>query len=338
MTNLSKTSLLPHSLSVVVPVYRGEETLKSVVDEIIALRSRFATHTLPIDLKEVVLVHDCGPDSSDKVMRALARDHSIVKTVWLARNSGQHAATLAGMASSSADWIVTIDEDGQHDPSAIPGMLSCALSQKSDLVYGRAINPPPHSARRNLASRITKKVVLPLLTGGKVQYFSSFRLVLGEVGRSLAAFASNDIYLDVALSWVTQSVTTHDVVLRQERRKLSGYSTRSLSSHFVRLILSAGTRPLRIASVLGGGSFVIGLAIAFAVAVGKIWYGFDAVGWASMFSLLLIIGGFILLVLGIIAEYVGLLVRSAIGRPLYVIINDRAKGPLYRNLDKDEDA
>jgi hypothetical protein len=76
---------------------------------------------------------------------------------------------------------------------------------------------------------------------------------------------------------------------------------------------------------------VTGLVIAGAVAVRKLWYGFDVVGWASMFSLLLIIGGFILLVLGIIAEYVGLLVRTAIGRPLYVITNDRADGPLYRD-------
>ena len=331
MTIESTPQLQPHTLSVVVPVYRGEEVLKSVVDELVALKSLFAAQHPPIELKEVVLVHDCGPDRSDEVMRTLAQEYEIVKTVWLARNSGQHAATLAGMASSSADWIVTIDEDGQHDPKAIPGMLEYALIKRADLVYGRSINPPPHSIGRNFASWITKMVISPLLTAGNIAYFSSFRLVLGELGRSLATFASNDVYLDVALSWVTRSSITYDVVLRNELRGKSGYSSRSLSSHFVRLILSAGTRPLRIASILGGASFVSGLAVAGVVAIRKIQYGYEVAGWASMFSFLLIIGGLILLVLGIIAEYVGLLVRTAIGRPLYVIINDRIKGPLHRN-------
>lgn len=327
----SPPHLRPHTLSVVIPVYRGQEVLKSVVDELVALKSSFATQYRPIELNEVILVHDCGPDRSDEVMRTLAQEYAIVKTVWLARNSGQHAATLAGMASTSTDWIVTMDEDGQYDPEAIPGMLEYALAEKADLVYGRATNAPPHSASRNFASWITKMVISPLLSAGDITYFSSFRLVMGELGRSLAAFVSNDVYLDVALSWVTRSSNTYDVVLRNERRRKSGYSLRSLLSHFVRLILSAGTRPLRIASIFGVTSFVSGLAIAGVVAMRKIQHGFEVAGWASMFSLLLIIGGLILLVLGIIAEYVGLLVRTAIGRPLYVIVNDRVRGPLHRD-------
>lgn len=331
MSNASYRSRTAHSLSIVIPVFRGEQTLGSVVDELALFKNSLETSSLGISLHEVILVHDCGADRSDEVMRSLAQKFDFVKNVWLARNSGQHAATLAGMASSVGDWIVTMDEDGQHDPDSLPGMLKCALSTKSDLVYGRAINRLPHSHLRNLASRLTKSFLLPLLIGGEAHYFSSFRLMLGEIGRSLAAFASNDVYLDVALSWVARSTTTHDVILRKEKREFSGYSLRSLTNHFVRLVLSAGTRPLRVASVIGGSSFVAGIVVAVMVAVGKVWYGFNVVGWASMVSLLLTIGGLILFVLGIIAEYVGLLVRTAIGRPLYVIINDRAIGPLYRD-------
>ena len=335
MTDESLSAPKPHSISVVIPVFRAELTLRSVVEELIDLELTLRSNNPSIWLREIILVHDCGPDRSDEVMRQLAREHRIVKNVWLARNSGQHAATLAGMASSNGEWVVTMDEDGQHDPNAIRGLLETALIKKADLVYARSVNGAPHGFLRNVASSITKKVILPALTGGRVHYFSSFRLVLGEASRSIAAFASNDVYLDVALSWVTRSSTTHDVKMRVERRDSSGYSKRTLMSHLVRLVLSAGTRPLRIASVIGGGSFATGLAVAIAVAVRKVMYGFNVVGWASMFGLLLIIGGLILLVLGIVAEYVGLLVRTAIGRPLYVISNDRATGPLYReNIER----
>ncbi len=82
---------------------------------------------LPFRVAEVLLVNDCGPDDSAGVMRRLEREHPWVRTIWLSRNFGQHAATLAGMASSGGDWIVTMDEDGQHDPADIPTLLDVAM-------------------------------------------------------------------------------------------------------------------------------------------------------------------------------------------------------------------
>jgi undecaprenyl-phosphate 4-deoxy-4-formamido-L-arabinose transferase len=87
---------------------------------------------------------------------------------------------------------------------------------------------------------------------------------------------------------------------------------------------------LRIASFFGFSFFFLGLSLAVAVVVAKVFYTFNAAGWASLVSLILVLGGVVLLVLGIIAEYVGVLVRAAIGRPVYVITNDRQSGPLYR--------
>ena len=75
--------------------------------------------------------------------------------VWLSRNYGQHAATLAGMSSSGGDWIVTLDEDGQHDPSYVGAMLDVALAEQASVVYARPVNPAPHggAARHVVAER-----------------------------------------------------------------------------------------------------------------------------------------------------------------------------------------
>jgi polyisoprenyl-phosphate glycosyltransferase len=112
------------TVSVVIPVYSGATTLPGLVAEIEALRELTTPAGRHAVLAEVILVWDNGPDDSDEVIRALAAEHDWVRPVWLSRNFGQHAATMAGMASTGSDWIVTMDEDGQHDPAAIGLLLA----------------------------------------------------------------------------------------------------------------------------------------------------------------------------------------------------------------------
>ena len=112
-------------------------------------------------IAEILLVHDCGPDRSDVVIRELAAASTAIRPVWLSRNFGQHAATLAGMASAGGDWIVTIDEDGQHSPTDIPYFLDTALREQATVVYGEPTNVAPHGWFRNSASKATKWVFSP---------------------------------------------------------------------------------------------------------------------------------------------------------------------------------
>ncbi len=132
-----------HLLSVVIPVYRGERTLRGVVEELLDyVPARVTPNGHAYRVTEIVLVDDGGPDGSPAVIRALAAEHDVVRPVWLSRNFGQHAATLAGMASTGGDWIVTLDEDGQHDPAGIAAMLAVAMRTAKSLVYGKPVNGP----------------------------------------------------------------------------------------------------------------------------------------------------------------------------------------------------
>ena len=108
----------PLNVSVVIPVYRGEDTLPALIAEFapyIEVQRTKAGRSFRVS--EVLLVWDRGPGRSDVVIRELAASYEWIKPIWLSRNFGQHAATLAGMTSSGGDWIVTLDEDGQHDPA-----------------------------------------------------------------------------------------------------------------------------------------------------------------------------------------------------------------------------
>ncbi|RFA10097.1 mannosyltransferase [Subtercola boreus] len=324
------TAFPEHTVSIVIPVYQGERTLALLIEEIEPLtRAQRSPEGHPFRVTEVVLVNDCGPDDSARVMRQLEASHPFVRTVWLSRNFGQHPATLAGVASSGGDWIVTLDEDGQHDPADVPRLLDTAIDEQVAVVYARPTNPPPHGAVRNTASRLAK-FALAQLSGTRTTHFNSFRLMLGSTGRSVAAYAGSGVYFDVAVGWLSASVATTDVLLREGSTRRSGYSIPGLFSHFWRMILSSGTRALRAVSVLGAGFALVGTIVAIVLLVGRVVSNAVPEGWTSTIVVLLFGIGAILISLGIIAEYVGVSVNMAMGKPPYLITGDPLNGPLGR--------
>lgn len=315
-------------VSIVIPVYRGERTLATLLAEIEPLtREQFTPAGSNYRICEVVLVHDCGPDRSDLELERLAQQ-DFVRVVWLSRNYGQHAATMAGMASASGDWVVTIDEDGQQDPADIGRLLDVALAGSFRLVYARPANPPPHGWLRNLASRLAKRIAARLLGNHALVDINSFRLIDGETARTLAAYCGHGVYLDVGLSWLVGRIGTCVVQVREERGRPSGYSLLMLLQHFWNLILTSGTRPLRLITLVGLGSLILACGLSGYAIWGKYFSGDMVPGWTSLLIVISAFSGLILVSLGVIAEYLAITLGIAMGRPLYVVSSRPARpGP-----------
>jgi undecaprenyl-phosphate 4-deoxy-4-formamido-L-arabinose transferase len=308
----------------VIPVYCGETTLPALIEEILPLTTERASEGgNRYVIAEVLLVHDCGPDRSDLTVEALAARHPFVRPVWLSRNYGQHPATLAGMASATGDWVATIDEDGQQNPRDIGLLLDRALGASLQVVYADPINPPPHGALRNAMSTTAKFIAAKLLGNSEFGHFNSFRLVDGEIARTLAAYCGSGVYLDAALFWVAARVGHCPVRLRPEmaRRtgRRSGYSYLKLLSHFWRLVLTTGTAPLRLITLFGLGSVAVAVAVGTYALYQKLSNQVPVQGWASLVIVVAFFGGGILTALGIIAEYLAVTMGIAMGKPLYVV-------------------
>jgi glycosyltransferase involved in cell wall biosynthesis len=315
----------PHEISVVVPVYQGEHTLCALVEEIFPF---ITPHITPAGFRfrilELLLVHDGAIDHSADVMRALASQYPFVRLIWLSRNYGQHPATLAGMASTVAEWVVTLDEDGQQDPRDIGRMLDVALTTNSRLVYAKPTNPPPHGFLRNILSRSAKLISSKML-GNRIGAFNSFRLIEGEIARGVAAYCGANVYLDVALSWVVGSAAHCSLALRTERGRPSGYTFRRLFRHFWQLVLTSGTLPLRFVALMGAFSIVFGFLISVWEAWQRLQNKIPVQGWTSTFIVICFFSGLILISLGIIAEYLGVAVSMAMGKPAYLIVSRPAE-------------
>lgn len=319
-----------HDISVVIPVYQGEQTLASVLADLATWHRPFLTpegHLARV--AEVLLVHDCGPDRSDRAIREAAATYDWVRPVWLSRNFGQHAATLAGMSSTGGDWVATLDEDGQHDPADLGTLLDRAMAEQADIVYAAPVNAAPHGFLRNTTSRLAKASIRVLSGRRDAVDFHSYRLMLGDVARSVAAYSGSGVYLDVALGWVSRRVSTAPVTLRAEDRA-SGYRWRTLMSHYWRMVVSGGTRVLRVVSLVGVLFAMLGFVLAALVITARLTQEIEVSGWASTMVTVLLSSGVLLFAMGVIAEYLGVAVNMAMGKPLYLVVRDRADGPLSR--------
>jgi undecaprenyl-phosphate 4-deoxy-4-formamido-L-arabinose transferase len=313
---------------VVVPVFRGERTLEALTDELcFVTKGSTSPHGHPFRVIEVVLVNDGAVDGSPEAITTLAMRHSFIVPVWLSRNYGQHAATLAGMASTSGQWVVTLDEDGQQDPADIGRLLDQALVTGAPLVYARPSNAPPHGPIRNFLSRLAKIVVGLMVGNPRIGLFNSFRLISGEIARSLAAYCGHRVYLDVALTWVVDRVSTWSVTLGRERRLGSGYTLPKLLSHFWSLVLTAGTRPLRAIALLGALTILLAIGISLKAVHAKLVHEVEVPGWTSLIIVLSFFSGVTLFSLSVIAEYLGLTLNMAMGKPTYLVLSQPPRRP-----------
>ena len=307
-------------VSIVIPVYQGEKTLPALIDEIKALTSMQTTPGgTPYVICEVILVHDCGPDRSDLTLEALDEKFPFVQLVWLSKNYGQHAASMAGMASATGDWVVTLDEDGQQDPHDVGRLLDTALNESLQLVYAQPTNLPNHGWLRNTLSRTAKAITVKLLSNSPMGKFNSYRLIDGEIARTLAAYCGNGVYLDVGLYWMVGRIGHCPLQLRIEMDRPSGYSYSKLFGHFWNLILTTGTRPLRLITIMGFCSLILSIIITAYALYGKFFLDTPVQGWASLLIVVAFFSGATLTSLGVIAEYLAVTMGIVMGKPLYVV-------------------
>lgn len=321
----------PVTLSIVTPVYRGREHLRSLVERVEVVRRELDSHDSALRIIEHVFVDDGSSDGSEGELASLAAEHPWVTVVTLSRNFGQHPATAAGMLHCAGEWIATLDEDLQHPPEQIIDLLRAAVLGRADLAYARP-HGRVHSGARDIASRLFKRLLVFSSGNPDLALASSFRVVRGEVARGAAAAADHETYLDVALTWFTDRIVGTEVELRDERygSGRSGYGVRSLLSHARRALISSQTKLMRAAAVLG----ILAVAVSAVLLVRTVFVvqsntAGDVPGWPSLFMALLFFGGVLCVLLVVLLEYS---VSSALhlkGKPTFFPV-DRRRDDLLR--------
>ena len=296
--------------SVVIPVYNGAETVPVLVERLLkVLPGLFSEY-------EIILVDDCSPDDSWKVLKSLQSAHpESVRVIHLARNFGQHNATLCGIRNARYGICITMDDDLQHPPEQLY-LLVDELAKGYDVVYA-VPKKLPHSWWRNLGSKMTK-IILGKIMGIPIREIGAFRVFHTNLRDAFADYRSPEVYIDPLLSWGTKNFG--HVYVEEDKREIgeSNYSFAKLVKASLLILTGYSTAPLRFASMIGFLFMLFGFAVLIYVLVVTISLG-STPGFPFLASIISIFAGVQLFTLGIIGEYLARVYDRASDRPPYVV-------------------
>lgn len=299
------------TLSIVVPVYRAEGSLRE-------LHRRLVATLEPEGIEfEVVFIEDCGGDRSWELIQELAAQDSRVRGLRMSRNYGQHNALLCGIRMANNEIVVTLDDDLQNPPEEIPKLLA-KLAEGYDMVYGTREHER-HGFLRDTASRITKLALQRTMGAETARNVSAFRAFRTELREAFSNYRSPAVNLDVLLTWGASRFGS--VVVRHDARQIgdSGYTLRKLINHAVNMMTGFSTLPLQFASVMGFVFALFGFLVLGYVLLSYVLHGSSVPGFPFLASLIAIFSGVQLFALGIIGEYLARMHFRTMERPPYVV-------------------
>jgi len=299
------------TISVVIPVYRAEQTLAELYRQVTTALEAITP------VFEIVFIEDGGNDGSWPIITDLAHSDRRVRGIRMSRNYGQHNALLCGIRAAQYEIIITMDDDLQHPASEIAPMVA-ALTTEYDVVYGAPMTEQ-HGFLRDIASRLTKIALASTMDAETARNVSAFRVFRTGLREGFSASRSPFVSIDVLLTWTTARFTAIKVRHAARAAGVSGYTVGKLIRHALNLMTGFSTLPLQAASVIGFGSVLFGVLILVYVFVNYLIHHSEVPGFAFLASVIAIFSGAQLFSLGIFGEYLARMHFRTMDRPAYMI-------------------
>lgn len=299
-------------VSFVIPCYRSEHTLPHVVAEI-----KEKMESLQQYEYDIFLVNDCSPDDTLGTIRRLCAGHDNVKGIGFAKNFGQHAALMAGLRYSDGDYVVCLDDDGQTPADEVDKLLD-KLEEGYDAVYAK-YGHKRHSAFRNMGSKVNELMTRVMLDKPAKLSVSSYFAVKRFVVNDMIKYENSYPYVIGLVLRATKNITNVPVNHREREEGSSGYTLKKLLGLWFNGFTAFSVKPLRIATAVGGLSAGIGFLYGIYTVIKRLVNPDVPMGFSSLMAALVFFGGMIMVMLGLIGEYVGRIYISLNNSPQYVI-------------------
>ncbi|MBO5623972.1 MAG: glycosyltransferase family 2 protein [Butyrivibrio sp.] len=301
-------------ISFVIPCYRSEKTIGGVINEIDETMQKMQKYTY-----EIVLVNDGSPDNTwDTICEIAGKDSKgHILGINFAKNFGQHSAIMAGLNYVTGDYIICLDDDGQT-PASEAGKLIGALENGADVAYAK-YGHKQHNIFRNFGTFMNETMASVMLGKPKELYVSSYFAVRRFVVDEMVKYESSYPYVIGLVLRTTKNIVNVDVNHRKREVGESGYNFVKLFGLWVNGFTAFSIKPLRIATFSGTIFAILGFLYGIYTIIKKFVNPIAPMGYAALMSAVIFMGGMIMLMLGMIGEYVGRTYISQNKNPQYVI-------------------
>lgn len=296
-------------LTVVIPVYNSERTIKPLVDRL--------QQCLQKERFDIVLVNDGSVDQSESICEQLARHYDNVRFISLRRNFGEFNAVLCGLTHARGKYTAIIDDDFQNPPEAILTLMDVAVQGNYDVVYSRYAQKKHHWFR-NLGSWLVNTLTTYSLGKPKGLYLSSFKLIERDVVAEIVNYTGPYPYIDGLIFRVTRNVGSVEVPHLDRVEGRSNYTVKKLVGLFLNVLIGYSLWPIRLFTVVGFSLLIASVLAGFGLLLGRLTNTLSAPGWAIISWSVWMATALVLSFLGIVGEYIGKLFMTNSGLPPYV--------------------
>ncbi len=300
-------------LSFIIPCYRSENTIEAVTKEIIEVVSKKPNYSY-----EIICVNDCSPDNVMEVLRKIAKENKKIKVINFAKNSGRQNAILAGFAVADGDYFIAMDDDGQCPMDKVWDLIK-PLEEGHDVTNAK-YTKYKQSFFKSIGTVVNRKMTEIIIEKPKDIEFTNFMAVKKYIAKELIKYKNPYSYMTGLVLRTTGDCVS---VPMEERNRLSGtttYTFKKLIDLWLNGFTAFSVKPLRISMFIGIIIALLGFIYGAYVVINKIINPESILaGYSSIIAILLFIGGTIMILLGLIGEYVGRIYICINNSPQYTI-------------------
>ncbi len=300
-------------LSIVIPCYCSGKNISFVLNEIDDVMKNTRLNY------EIIMVNDGSPDNTFEIIKELAMSRVNTVAINLSKNCGQHAAIMAGFRNASGKYIATCEDDGQTQISLLPELINKLINEDYDVAapiykergkrsFGRKIGTWCASVMANWMIPRPKGVLVPI-------YFVAKRFVINEI----INYSQPYPYIEGLVLRSTYNICLINSIQKERIGGKSGYNLKKMINLWLNGFTSFSIKPLRISVIIGFVSALIGFGIGLFLIINKFFNNNVLLGWSSIVSIMLFMFGIVLMVLGMIGEYIGRIYICINNTPQYVI-------------------